>query len=432
MTIDASGGVASWASGTPTNAAPDGASGVPHPDQRNPGAAADPDIEPADAIALDDTAMENDPGVDSDLVALRARCTRFLTGNRRLTPRDMLRRLADRCEADPLAGTPLEVGPDIYGVGAIINGFEERVATLLGKDSAVFMPSGTMAQQIAMRIWSERGTSKNVVFHPLSHLEIHERDGYRVLHGLRGITVGTTALPCTATDVAVIAEPAAAMLIELPQRELGGVLPSWEELVAIVEAARARGMRVHLDGARLWECQPFYGRSLAEIAALFDSVYVSFYKILGGIAGSMLLGDRAFIDESRVWQRRHGGNLISLYPYVLSAEIGFDERLPHIPAYVARAREIAQALDTIDGADVFPKPPPTNMMHVHIRGDRATLEARAHALAASSGVWSFERLAPMPNPNVHTWEFTVGDATMEFDVGELRSIVASVISPTAP
>ena len=106
-------------------------------------------------------------------------------------------------------------------------------------------------------------------------------------------------------------EPLAALVIELPQREIGGRLPSWDDLVAQVEHARSRGAAVHLDGARIWEAGPFYGRPLAEIAALFDSVYVSFYKGLGGLAGSMLLGEDDVITEARAWRQRHGGTLFA-------------------------------------------------------------------------------------------------------------------------
>jgi len=91
--------------------------------------------------------------------------------------------------------------------------------------------------------------------------------------------------------------------------------------------ARERNITLQLDGARLWECQPFYQRSYAEIAALFDTVYVSFYKILGGITGAMLLGPEDVIAEARIWQRRHGGNLVRMFPFVLSAKQGLETRL---------------------------------------------------------------------------------------------------------
>src|SRR4029079_8440319 len=129
-----------------------------------------------------------------------------------------------------------------------------------------------------------------------------------------------------------------------PQRGIGGQLPSWDELVAIVGWARERGVALHLDGARLWEAAPFYRRSHKEIAGLFDSVYVSFYKGLGGIAGCVLAGPASFIAEARVWQRRHGGTVVHLFPYVLSARLALAERLGRMPAYVARAATLAERL----------------------------------------------------------------------------------------
>ncbi|HLI07996.1 MAG TPA: beta-eliminating lyase-related protein [Ktedonobacteraceae bacterium] len=130
------------------------------------------------------------------------------------------------------------------------------------------------------------------IFHPTCHLEIHEQHGYQRLHHLPGILLGESQRLLTLEDVKKVAEPLAALLIELPQREIGGQLPAWEDLTALTDRARERGIVLHLDGARLWECQPFYGREYRKIAALFDTVYVSFYKILGGIAGAVLAAPR--------------------------------------------------------------------------------------------------------------------------------------------
>ncbi len=104
------------------------------------------------------------------------------------------------------------------------------------------------------------------------------------------------------------------MSIELPLRDAGFLLPTWEDLVAFTGRARERGVPVHLDGARLWESQPFYDRPHADIAGLFDSVYVSFYKGLGGIAGAALAG-HDLVAQARIWQARHGGNLFSMLPF---------------------------------------------------------------------------------------------------------------------
>src|SRR5262245_19858038 len=211
------------------------------------------------------------------------------------------------------------------------------------------MPSGTMAQQIALRIWADRRGSKVVAFHPTSHLELHEQRGYAHLHGLEARLVGGPRSLLTRADLDAVPDRVAALLIELPQREIGGQLPSWEELQSQVAWARERGTALHLDGARLWETQPFYGRALAEIAEPFDSVYVSFYKILGGISGAGLAGPADFVAEARTWLRRHGGNLVTQSPQVLSARAGLRDRLPRVPLYVERARRIASVLRAFPG-----------------------------------------------------------------------------------
>jgi threonine aldolase len=297
---------------------------------------------------------------ERDRNAIRRRCARALSHVplHRRVPRQILAELAER--------TPEGLDPDAYGEGPVIASFEQEIAALLGKEAAVFMPSGTMAQPIALRIWADRRRCATIAFHPRCHLEIHEEKGYQRLHGLHARLTGEPSELLTLTDLEKIAEPIAALLLELPQREIGGLLPAWDDLEKIAAWARTRGAALHLDGARLWESQPFYGRPLAEIAALFDSVYVSTYKTLGGLAGCLLAGPLDFIREARVWQRRQGGNLPALWPYVLAAKAGFDERLPRIPLYVAKARSLAPRL-AVPGIEVHPCPPPTNMFHLHVR-----------------------------------------------------------------
>ena len=213
---------------------------------------------------------------------LRAQCTRFLMGRGRSTPEELLGELATLGD---------ELSIDVYGAGGAVAALEARVQELLGKPAVVFMPSGTMAQQIALRIHADRAGRRVVAFHPTCHLELHEDKAYQRLHALVGRPVGNARELMTAEDLAAINEPLAAVVFELPQREIGGMLPSWQDLRAQVAAVRETGAAVHLDGARLWECTPHYARDLHEIAALFDSVYVSFYKGLGGLAGCCLAGD---------------------------------------------------------------------------------------------------------------------------------------------
>jgi threonine aldolase len=265
-----------------------------------------------------------------------------------------------------VASSALAEELDKYGKGELPERVEGRVAELLGKEAATWFPSGTMAQQIALRIHSDRRGRKAVAFHPHCHLDVHEERGYAVLHGLHAVLLGSPNRLFTLPDLEQIAEPLAAVLIELPQRDLGGQLPQWDELVEITELARAKGAAVHMDGARLWQCGPFYGRELAEIAALFDSVYVSLYKDLGAGTGCVLAGPADFVAESQVWRVRHGGRLFRIGHYLEAAERGLDEVLPRMPELVARAKELAAALD----AEVIPNPPQTAMFHVVVDGER--------------------------------------------------------------
>lgn len=263
---------------------------------------------------------------------------------------------------------------DNYGSGALIEDFQEKWAALLGKETAVFFPSGTMAQQIAMRIWCDQLGLKRVAYHPLSHLEIHEEDGLKKLHGIEAVLLADKERVITLDDVLNRKEEIACLLIELPQREIGGQLPDYEELVAISQYCREKGIKIHLDGARLLEVLPYYQKTAAEVCDLFDSVYLSFYKGIGGIAGAILAGDEAFTTESKVWKRRHGGDLISLYPYIVSADHYFEQRKHRFPKYYENAIELAQLYNECHAIVTRPAIPVSNMFHVHVEVPKEKLE----------------------------------------------------------
>jgi threonine aldolase len=292
------------------------------------------------------------------------------------------------------------------------------------------MPSGTMAQQIALRIHAGRRGIDTVAFHAQCHLEAHEENAYQALHGLRAILPGERERLLTTEDIEGLREPVAALLLELPQRDLGGQLPAWEDLVATCAAARERGAALHLDGARLWQCTAFYDRSLAEISALFDTVYVSFYKDLGAPAGCTLAGPQELIDEARVWQIRHGGRLFSAYPYLLAAERGLDEVLPRMDAYVVRARELGAALATIDGVTLVPDPPQTAMFHVLVRRPFAALQAAALDLAEETKVW-LAGWNETADPEVQRTELTVSEASFAVSTAEAHELWQALVDRAA-
>jgi threonine aldolase len=349
-----------------------------------------------------------------------SRCERFLSGH---GPRRIASELAALSQAAPEAQLS-----DRYGSGGTLEQLEHELCELFDKPAAVFLPSGTMAQQIALRIHAERARCRTVAFHPTCHLELHEQRGYSRLHGLEACLVGPRQRLLTRQDLDALAEPVAALLLELPQREIGGLLPSWEELIEQRAWADERAAALHLDGARLWESAPFYQRSLAEIAALFDSVYVSFYKTLGAIAGAALLGDGAFIREARVWQRRHGGNLVSMYPFALSARLCLRERLPKVPEYIERARQIAERLARLPGVHVVPDPPHTNLFHLHLPCPAEPLMDASAALAEERRIALVQRARGCDVVGHCTVEIAIGEAAAALTLGEIESGFAELLA----
>jgi threonine aldolase len=347
--------------------------------------------------------------------ALRESCTRFLYGHGVKLPADLLAELPDA------------IAPDRYGDGGVVAELEDEVATLLGKPAAAFLPSGTMAQQIALRVHADRRGTRTVVFHPTCHLDLFEGKGFERLHGLVGRPAGDATRLLSLDDLREVAEPPAVLLLELPQREIGGQLPSWDELTAQLAWARERGAALHMDGARLWSCGPFYERTLAEIAAPFDTVYVSFYKQLGGITGCCLVGPEDALAQAREWRRRHGGTLYALWPYAASALSALRRRLPSMPRYVEHGRAIAAAIGDLPGVEVVPDPPPAGMMHLLLHAPADRLRTGALRLAREERIWTWPRPQPTASPGVQEVELEVGDATLRLEPGEVRDVLERLL-----
>ena len=229
----------------------------------------------------------------------------------------------------------------------------------------------------------------------------------------------------TLDDLHGVAEPPAALLLELPQRDLGGRLPAWDDLVAQVAWARDRGAAAHLDGARLWEAAAGYGRPPAEVAGLFDTTYVSFYKGIGALAGCCLAGPEDVVAEVREWRRRMGGTLFGLWPGAASALSCLRRRLPLMPAYLDRAREIADAVRDLPGVTVVPDPPQTPMLHLLLRtgarGVRGGGPDARRGRAVDLGAADADR-----RPRLVRVELAVGDATMALSLDEIREAIAAL------
>jgi threonine aldolase len=343
---------------------------------------------------------------------LRKDCDLIVPGFAFVNAADDFRQMAAWCEKH-------RIEHDVYGDGDLVGGFERKLAELLGKPAAVFMPSGIMAQLAALGIWAEAAKLRRFGMHPTSHLALHEEQAHEALLHLHGVPVGDRLRPLLASDLDACRQPLCSLLVELPIREAGGQLPSWDELEALKAVARSRGIPLHLDGARLWECGPFYGKPYADITAGFDSVYVSVYKGIGGLAGAVLAGSEGFIDQARLWRRRMGGTIVHLSPLVASAAMRFDQRLALMPALVARAQSLAAGLAGLPALRVNPPQPPTNLFHLYFDADPERVMEQRDRIAAETGCWLFDRARSAEVPGWSLTELYIGDRLLAADDARL-------------
>ncbi|QJE02555.1 threonine aldolase [Massilia forsythiae] len=358
---------------------------------------------------------------DTDLLA---RCTAILPGHRVRPPAEMYAAMAAWCESNGVAH-------DVYGEGALIQAFERKVADLLGFEAAVFCISGTMAQVTALRLASMARGRAPVALHPTSHIFVHERANYQMLGHFEALPVGERQRAWLAADIAAVPERLAALGLEIPMREIGGQLTAWDELQAIKAHCRRHDIHLHMDGARLWEAAAGYGRHVREIAAGFDSVYVSLYKGIGGLGGAMLLGSRTMVDRAAAWFARQGGKLVHQSPYVVAAAMQFDARLAAMPAYFRRTELLYEALRAHPVLKVNPARPQANMLHVHLPVSRERALAIRRTLALEHGVWPFHRINHGALPDTSYFELYVGDNLLALSEARVHEAVALLAAAVA-
>jgi threonine aldolase len=348
---------------------------------------------------------------------LLARCTTVLPGHRARTPAEMFAAMAHWCETNGVAH-------DTYGDGALIQEFERRVAELLGFEAAVFCISGTLAQVTALRLAADARGRAPVALHPTAHIFVHERSNYQLLGHFDALRVGDAHRPWAAADIVNLPDRLSAVALEIPMREIGGQLSSWDDLQAIKTHCRANGIHLHMDGARLWEAAAGYSRPVAEIAAGFDTVYTSLYKGIGGLGGAMLAGSRAFVAQAAEWFKRQGGNVIHRSPYVVAAAMQFEQRLAAMPAYFERTRFLVDVLRDHPVLRVNPARPQANMLHVHLPVSRERALEIRRELARDHGIWPFYRVNHGMLPDTSFFEIYVGDNLLDTPDGRVREAVA--------
>ncbi|MCA2018702.1 threonine aldolase [Vibrio tritonius] len=346
---------------------------------------------------------------------LRKDCHTFLSGNSELTPAELFTQMAKWSELH-------HADHDSYGDGKTIAQFEKKIADLLGFEAAVFVISGTMTQPTVLQIACDERRCRNVALHDTCHITRHEGQGYQLQHRFNVLPVGDRYRPWTVQDLKAWPDEIAAAVYELPMRELGGQLPGWTALQEIKQHCHNENIHLHMDGARLWEAAAFYQHSYAEIANGFDSVYVSLYKGINGLGGSVLLGSQALINKAKMWFRRQGGNVFHRSPYVISAAMQFDHRLAQMPALFERTQHIYQIFNDYDDFELNPKQPQANMLHWYLPISVEKANMLRDKMAADLGIWlGHPQSAPQPDRSFIEWY--VGDRLLNMTDHDLIEIL---------
>ena len=352
-----------------------------------------------------------------ELNQLRAQCHTVLAGHKSVSPAEEFAAMADFCKQH-------HIEFDTYGEGEFVQQFEQKIADLLGFEAGVFCITGTMTQTLALRLaCGERGSSL-VALHPTAHILKHENSNYQVLDHFEVQNIGDPFRVWNAADLSAVKDKLGAALVELPMREIGGQLISLDELNKIKQHCHENNIHLHMDGARLWEAQAGYGVPFAEITHGFDSVYVSFYKGIGGMAGAMLLGNKDFVAKAKVWMHRQGGSVFRRLPYVVSAAMQFDRRLAAIPACFAKTKEVLEILRQFPALKINPSSAHCNMFHLYLPVSRERAMEIRNQVAQESGVWLFNRASHAALPDQSYIEWMIGDQALALRNEDITAALA--------
>jgi threonine aldolase len=290
-----------------------------------------------------------------------------------------------------------EVGDDERDGDPTMRRLEERVAALLGKEAALFFPSGTMANQAAVWVHVPRGTE--VIADVDAHIVHSEIAATAALSGAQMLPVFPSGPMMTAADLRATLRPvsryfpaASLICVENTHNGAGGMIVPMDEMRAIRAIADERGLPLHLDGTRLWNASIATGTPLAELAVFGDTVMVAFSKALGAPIGAALAGSREAIEKAWTARKTFGGAMRQTGMLAAAVLYALDHHRDRIADDHANAREIARIVDGAGGATVVA--PETNIVMVDLAPGRssAPIVAAARAQGVLVSEWSPTRV----------------------------------------
>jgi threonine aldolase len=279
-----------------------------------------------------------------------------------------------------------EVGDDVYGEDPTVNRLQERAAEILGHEAALFVPSGSMGNLIAIKVWTRPGNE--VICDERAHINQFELSSISAIAGCLprttrapdGVLTWDLIEPLIRPKTYYMAQTALVAL-ENTHNLAGGILYPPETADAVCERAHAAGLPVHLDGARIFNAAAASGRTPAELTRKFDSVMFCLSKGLGAPVGSLLVGSQSFIEQARIVRKLLGGGMRQVGVLAAAGLVALERSPERLPEDHANARRLAEGLAELPGAAIDPGKVETNIVLLDVEESRRTAAEICAALA---------------------------------------------------
>ena len=253
-----------------------------------------------------------------------------------------------------------DVGDDVYGEDPTVNRLQETVAALLGKEAALFVPSGTMANQIALRSLTEPGDA--AIAPRDAHIQLYEGGAGAALSGVQFTSIGADGV-FGPDELRAAVNPAddhfartRVVCVENTHNRSGGRIFPFEQLRAVAEAARSRGLRLHLDGARIWNAVEASGIPAAQWAAPFDTVSCCLSKGLGAPVGSLVAGSAELVVRAHRFRKMFGGGMRQAGILAAGGLFALEHQRKRLADDHANARRLAEGLAELSEIELTVQP----------------------------------------------------------------------------
>ena len=285
-----------------------------------------------------------------------------------------------------------EVGDDVYSDDPTVNSLEERVAALFGKEAGVFTPTGSLANQLAIRMLVAPG--EELIAETNSHIVRAELGAAAVFSGIttrtwpakNGLLVAADALEIARPNSGPYLVSTTAIAVENTHNFGGGTVQPLEEIKALRKGADEIGVALHLDGARIWNAHVASGVAFNEYGKYFDTISVCLSKGLGAPIGSVMLSTKERVAKARVWRKRYGAGMRQVGLLAGAAHYALDNNIARLSEDHRRAKELAVAIAAIDKSFVDPALVETNIVGLDLTSAPYTA-AELATRCREAGLW---------------------------------------------